>query len=83
MGPLAQAPLRSRTSNRCVHGEGAGHAAALSSGTAALHLALVLAGVRADDEVMVSTLTFSASVNPIRYVGARPVFIDSEWISRG
>ena len=57
---------------------GAGHAAALSSGTASLHLALVLSGVGADDEVMVSTLTFSASVNPIRYVGAKPVFIDSE-----
>lgn len=57
---------------------GARHAAALSSGTAALHLALLLAGVGEGDEVLVSTLTFSASVNPIRYVGARPVFIDSE-----
>lgn len=57
---------------------GAEHAAALSSGTAALHLALALVGVREGDEVMVSTLTFSASVNPIRYLGATPVFIDSE-----
>ena len=57
---------------------GAGHAAALSSGTAAIHLALQLVGVRPDDEVFVSTLTFSASVNPILYLGARPVFIDSE-----
>lgn len=54
------------------------HAAALSSGTAALHLALLLVGVRSGDEVLVSTLTFSASVNPIIYCGARPVFIDSE-----
>lgn len=54
------------------------HAAALVSGTAALHLALQLSGVRSGDEVLVSTLTFAASVNPIRYLGARPVFIDSE-----
>lgn len=57
---------------------GAGHAAALSSGTAALHLALLLAGVGVGDEVLVSTLTFSASVNPIVYLGGRPVLIDSE-----
>lgn len=53
-------------------------AAALSSGTAALHLALLLAGVEAGDEVLVSTLTFSASANPVVYLGGRPVFIDSE-----
>jgi len=57
---------------------GARHAAALSSGTAALHLALLLAGVGPGDEVLVSTLTFSASVNPIVYLGGRPVLIDSE-----
>jgi pyridoxal phosphate-dependent aminotransferase EpsN len=57
---------------------GSRHAAALSSGTAALHLALKLVGVGPGDEVMVSTLTFAASVNPIAYLGARPVFIDSE-----
>ena len=57
---------------------GAPYALALSSGTAALHLALLLAGVEAGDEVLVSTLTFSASVNPIVYLGGRPVFIDSE-----
>jgi len=57
---------------------GSQHAAALSSGTAALHLALILAGVGSGDEVLVSSLTFSASVNPIVYLGGRPVFIDSE-----
>jgi pyridoxal phosphate-dependent aminotransferase EpsN len=57
---------------------GSRHAVALSSGTAAIHLSLILAGVRAGDEVLVSSLTFSATVNPILYVGARPVFIDSE-----
>lgn len=60
---------------------GAPYAAALSSGTAALHLALLLAGVGTGDEVLVSTLTFSASANPIVYLGGRPVFIDSELAS--
>lgn len=57
---------------------GAKHAVAVSSGTAALHLALIAAGVQPGDEVFVSTLTFIGSVSPIRYVGAVPVFIDSE-----
>jgi dTDP-4-amino-4,6-dideoxygalactose transaminase len=57
---------------------GARYAVALSSGTAALHLGLLLAGVGPGDEVLVSTLTFVASVNPIVYLGATPVFIDSE-----
>jgi len=54
------------------------NAVALASGTAALHLALVALGIGYGDEVWVSTLTFVASVNPIFYVGAQPVFIDSE-----
>jgi dTDP-4-amino-4,6-dideoxygalactose transaminase len=54
------------------------HAVALSSGTAALHLALVSWGVGPGDVVPVSTLTFAATVNAIRYVGAEPYFIDSE-----
>jgi len=53
-------------------------AAALSSGTAALHLALVLLGVGPGDEVIVSDLTFAASANVVRYVGAEPVFVDAE-----
>lgn len=57
---------------------GSSHAAALNSGTSALHLALQLVGVGPGDEVLVSTLTFSASVNPILYLGGVPVFIDSE-----
>ena len=57
---------------------GALHAAALSSGTAALHLALILAGVGSGDEVLVSDLTFCASVNPIVYLGGHPAFIDCE-----
>ncbi len=51
---------------------------ALSSGTAALHLGLLGLGVEAGDEVMVQSMTFSASVNPVRYVGAIPVMVDSE-----
>ena len=54
------------------------HAAALSSGTSALHLALILLGVTQGDDVYCQSMTFSASANPIVYQGARPVFIDSE-----
>ena len=50
--------------------------AALSSGTAALHLALILAGVQKNDSVICSSFTFAASANPIKYLGAKPIFID-------
>jgi len=54
------------------------HVGALSSGTAAIHLGLILLGVQAGDEVICQSMTFSASANPILYQGATPVFIDSE-----
>jgi dTDP-4-amino-4,6-dideoxygalactose transaminase len=57
---------------------GSNHCAALSSGTAALHLALVLSDVQPGDYVICQSLTFSASANPIAYLGATPIFIDSE-----
>lgn len=57
---------------------GVGHAVGLSSGTAALHLALVSWGVGPGDVVPVSTFTFAATVNAIRYVGAEPYFVDSD-----
>lgn len=57
---------------------GVAHAAALSSGTAAIHLGLILLGVEKGDAVFCSSLTFVGSCNPILYCGARPVFIDSE-----
>ncbi|MDF2943787.1 MAG: beta-eliminating lyase family protein [Herbinix sp.] len=57
---------------------GTSHAAALSSGTAAIHLALKAAGINQGDIVFCSSLTFSATCNPILYQGAIPVFIDSE-----
>ena len=60
---------------------GAKYAAAVSSGTAALHLALKLLGVEAGDEVFCSTFTFIASASPITYLGAKPVFVDSDRIS--
>ncbi len=56
---------------------GVSNAVALSSGTAALHLSLLLMGVKPGDEVITSTLTFSATANAITYLGAQPVFIDS------
>lgn len=58
---------------------GEGHFIALSAGTAALHLSMILAGVKPGDKVFCQSLTFSASANPITYVGAEPVFIDSDY----
>jgi dTDP-4-amino-4,6-dideoxygalactose transaminase len=57
---------------------GDGHVTALNSGTAAIHLGLIILGVAAGDEVICQSLTFSASANPILYQGAIPIFIDSE-----
>lgn len=57
---------------------GHGHVVALSSGTSAIHLGLVMLGVSKDDEVICQSLTFSASANPVVYCGATPVFVDSE-----
>lgn len=58
---------------------GADNAVALSAGTAALHLSMILAGVKPGDKVFCQSLTFSASANPVTYVGAEPVFIDSDY----
>ena len=55
-----------------------GYPVALSAGTAALHLAMILAGVKPGDKVFCQSLTFVASVNPVAYLGAEPVFIDSD-----
>jgi dTDP-4-amino-4,6-dideoxygalactose transaminase len=59
----------------------ADHCAAVSSGSAAIHLALIILGVKAGDEVICSSFTFSASCNPIAYLGATPVFVDSEAVT--
>ena len=60
------------------HYTGREHAAVVTSGTAALHLALILCGVKQADEVICQSMTFAASANPILYQGATPVFVDSE-----
>ena len=57
---------------------GVEHCSALSSGTAAVHLGLLLAEVKPGDYVICQSMTFSASANPIKYLGAHPVFVDSE-----
>lgn len=64
--------------NELAKQTGTNAAAALSSGTAAIHLALIMLGVKAGDEVICQSFTFSASANPIAYQGATPVFVDSE-----
>lgn len=56
----------------------AGYASALSAGTASIHLALIILRIEAGDEVIAQSFTFSATVNPIRYLGAKPVLVDSE-----
>lgn len=73
LGPHVDAFER-EIAQRC----GVGHAAALSSGTAAIDLALRLAGVQAGDVVLAPSLTFVASVAPVAHLGATPVFVDSE-----
>ena len=54
------------------------YAAGVQSGTAGLHMSLQVLGVRRDEEVIVPTLTFMAAVNPVTYLGARPIFIDCD-----
>jgi len=68
----------SRFEQKIARTVGAGSVVATTSGTAALHIALLVSGVKPDDEVLVSTLTFIAPVNAIRYVGAWPVLIDAD-----
>lgn len=71
-------PLVNEFEHRLEKFLGTDHVVALSAGTAALHLALVMLGVGKGDEVICQSFTFSASANPIRYCGAEPVFVDSE-----
>lgn len=71
-------PFVTRFEKELARYVGAKHAVATTSGTAALHVALIAAGIGADDEVFVPTLTFIAPANAVRYVGAWPVFIDAD-----
>ncbi|MEK9753624.1 MAG: aminotransferase class I/II-fold pyridoxal phosphate-dependent enzyme, partial [Rhodospirillaceae bacterium] len=77
-GWIAVGPQIGEFEKRVAAFAGARHAVAVNSGTAALHLALVCAGVGVDDEVVVPALTFAASANAVRHCGAFPVFADSE-----
>lgn len=66
--------FENEVASRC----GAKHAVALNSGTAALHLSLIVLGIKSGDKVVCPSLTFAASANPICYLGAEPIFVDSE-----
>jgi dTDP-4-amino-4,6-dideoxygalactose transaminase len=71
-------PFVTRFEEALAAAVGSRHAVACSSGTAAIHLAMRVLDIGPGDEVLVPTLTFVASANPVRYVGATPVFVDSE-----
>ena len=71
-------PFVAEFEDRFAHRVGARHAVACATGTAAIHIGLILLGVERGDEVFCSDFTFVGSVNPIAYLGARPVFVDSE-----
>ncbi|MFN6946149.1 MAG: DegT/DnrJ/EryC1/StrS family aminotransferase [Cytophagaceae bacterium] len=71
-------PHISRFENNLQTYSGSPHVTALNSGTSAIHLALILAGIQEGDEVLASTFTFSATINPILYQKAIPVFVESE-----
>jgi dTDP-4-amino-4,6-dideoxygalactose transaminase len=75
-GWVAQGPRVARFESEFAAAMGAGHAVATSSCTTALHLALVVAGVGAGDDVVVPSFSFIATANAVRYAGARPVFAD-------
>lgn len=75
---IGGAPDASVETNTDGFGPNTPHVAALSSGTAAVHLAVLGCGVEAGDEVMVQSFTFCASSHPVTYLGATPVFVDSE-----
>ena len=78
IGLLLVGPHISKFEKKLSHLSNGFEVAALSSGTASLHLALILLGVKKGDIVLCSSFTFSASANPISYLGANPVFIDSD-----
>src|SRR5215813_9537687 len=75
-GWVAQGPRVQEFEEAFAAAIGAPHAVAVSSCTAALHLAMIAAGIGPGDEVIVPSLSFIATANAVRYVGARPVFAD-------
>ena len=81
-GWVAQGPRVAEFEEAFAAAIGAGHAVAVSSGTTALHLALVVTSVGAGDEVVVPSLSFIATANAVRYVGAEPVFADVDIVTQ-
>lgn len=77
-GQLIHGPFVTEFERKIAEFVGHAHGVGTNSGTAALHIALLLAGVKPGDEVLINTLTFIAPANAITYVGAHPVFIDAE-----
>jgi dTDP-4-amino-4,6-dideoxygalactose transaminase len=75
-GWVAQGPRTADFERAFARAQGVGHGVATSSCTAALHLAMVVAGVRPGDDVVVPSFSFIATANAPTYVGARPVFVD-------
>jgi len=75
-GWIAQGPRTAEFERAFSQAQGVGYGVATSSCTAALHLALVVSGVRAGDDVVVPSFSFIATANAVTYVGARPVFAD-------
>ncbi|MFZ4726494.1 MAG: DegT/DnrJ/EryC1/StrS family aminotransferase, partial [Paludibacter sp.] len=73
--------FENRLKNYVLPTENEGHVVALNTGTAALHLALLQVGVQAGDEVLCQSFTFAATANVITYLGAKPVFVDSDTIT--
>ena len=69
-------PLVAQLESNFAHYLNTGHPIAVQTGTAAIHLALLAAGIGPGDEVLVPALTFVATVNPVLYVGATPIFVD-------
>ena len=78
LGPNVDGFERDLAAWLSAHSDHPVHVVALSSGTAAIHLALVMLGVEAGDEVICQSFTFAASANPVCYQGATPIFVDSE-----
>jgi perosamine synthetase len=81
-GWVAQGPRVAEFEQAFARHAGGGHAVALSSGTSALHLALILAGIGPGADVVVPSLSFMATVNAVRHVGARPVFADVDPVTQ-
>ena len=80
-GPIVQGPKIKEFEDALCRYTGARYAVAVSSGTAALHIACLAAGIRKGDEVITSPITFAASANCVLYCGGKPVFCVSDYVA--